>query len=360
MDYQTKTNDRINNNMNTIIELDGSTGEGGGQILRTALSLSMVTRKPFVINNIRAKRPKPGLLRQHLTAVTAAATVCGAEIQGATLGSTSLAFTPSKVKAGDYTFSIGSAGSCTLVFQTVLPALILADAPSRVVFEGGTHNGMAPPFQFIERAFLPLLARMGVRVDVVLERYGFYPAGGGRFVATIRPTKSLTPITLLTRGAQLDAYAEAVVAAVPGHVARREVDVIAEALHWQKGDAARIRIQQLPDNQGPGNVAMTTIAHEHVTEVFTAFGEKGLSAEIVATRVVDETRAYLASDAAVSEHLADQLMLPLAIAGGGSFTATAASEHARTNAMVIGKFLPLKIDIVANNIGSVIFVFSKT
>lgn len=344
--------------MSTTIELDGSVGEGGGQILRTALSLSMVTGTPFVIKNIRAKRPKPGLLRQHLTAVTAAATVCGAEIQGASLGSTTLTFAPSRVKPGDYAFSIGSAGSCTLVFQTVLPALMLANASSRIVFEGGTHNGMAPPFEFIERAFLPLLAGMGVRVDVSLERYGFYPAGGGRFVATIHPTKTLSPLVLRDRGALIDVRAEAIVAGVPGHVARREIDTINAALNLNATDTERSGILQLPDNQGPGNVVLTTITHENVTEVFVAFGEKSVSAEIVASRVVNETQHYLASSAAVGEHLADQLMLPLALAGKGEFSATMLSEHARTNASVVTQFLPVKIEILPEQNGQTLFRFS--
>jgi RNA 3'-terminal phosphate cyclase (ATP) len=324
----------------TTIELDGSLGEGGGQILRTALSLSMVTGTPFSIKNIRAKRPKPGLLRQHLTAVTASATICGASVEGATPGSQSLKFVPSSVKPGNHTFTIGSAGSCTLVFQTVLPALMLAGAPSRIVVEGGTHNGMAPPFQFIERAFLPLLARLGVKVEMTLERYGFYPAGGGRFVATIHPAAKMQPIDIVSRGARMDGYAEAFVAGVPAHVAKRELEAIGAAMSWP---AEKLFIRGLDHQQGPGNVAMLTLVHENTTEVFAAFGEKGVSAEAVAARVVHEARDYIASDAAVAEHLADQLMIPFALAGGGCFTAVRASEHARTNANVIAKFLDVEI-----------------
>jgi RNA 3'-terminal phosphate cyclase (ATP) len=308
--------------------------------LRTALSLSMITGTPFEIKNIRAKRPKPGLLRQHLTAVTAAATICGANVEGATPGSQSLKFAPSAIKPGDHTFSIGSAGSCTLVFQTVLPALMLAGAPSRIVFEGGTHNGMAPPFQFIERAFLPQLARMGVTVEITLERYGFYPAGGGRFVAVIHPAPALLPIDLVSRGARRDGYAEAFVAGVPAHVAKRELESIGTAMSWP---AEKLLMRGLDHQQGPGNVAMLTLVHENVTEVFAAFGEKGVAAEAVAARVVSEARDYIASDAAVAEHLADQLMIPFALAGGGRFTAVRASEHARTNADVIAKFLAIEI-----------------
>jgi RNA 3'-terminal phosphate cyclase (ATP) len=162
-----------------MITIDGSEGEGGGQILRTALSLSVATGKPFTIRSIRVRRTKPGLMRQHLTAVKAAAEISGARVEGAEVGATSLVFSPGPVKAGDYVFRIGSAGSTTLVLQTVLPPLAIAGAPSRIVIEGGTHNMGAPPFEFLDRAFLPLIRRMGFDVTARLTRHGFYPAGGG-------------------------------------------------------------------------------------------------------------------------------------------------------------------------------------
>src|SRR2546428_9297761 len=160
-----------------MITIDGSFGEGGGQILRTALSLSLATGTPFRIENIRAGRKKAGLLRQHLTAVLAAAEIGAAEIEGATLGSTMLTFTPKSVRAGEYRFAVGTAGSGTLVFQTILPALLRASAATRVTIEGGTHNSAAPPFDFLDRTFLPLIRKMGATVSLKLERYGFYPAG---------------------------------------------------------------------------------------------------------------------------------------------------------------------------------------
>jgi hypothetical protein len=165
------------------IELEGSQGEGGGQILRTALSLSMITGIPFAIERIRAGRRKPGLLRQHLTAVQAAAAVCGAEVEGAAPGSQRLRFKPGPVRGGDYFHAIGSAGSCTLVLQTVLPALWFADGPSTLRISGGTHNPAAPPADFLIRTWQPLLLRMGVTLDIQLQRHGFYPAGGGEMLA---------------------------------------------------------------------------------------------------------------------------------------------------------------------------------
>src|SRR5262245_55571056 len=183
-----------------MITIDGSFGEGGGQILRTSLALSLVTGKPFRIENIRAGRKNPGLLRQHLTAVNAAASIGQAEITGASIGSTLLTIAPSKITHGNYHFAVGTAGSSTLVLQTVLPALLIADGPTRLTIEGGTHNPFAPPFDFLARAFLPLLTRMGVNVNANLDRYGFYPAGGGRIEITISPTGKLLPLVLESRG----------------------------------------------------------------------------------------------------------------------------------------------------------------
>src|SRR5688572_7099138 len=165
-----------------MIRIDGSVGEGGGQILRTALSLSLATGTPFQIENIRAGRKNAGLLRQHLTAVLAAAEIGSAETAGASLGSTALTFTPKSVRGGEFRFAVGTAGSATLVFQTILPALLLAGTPSRVEIEGGTHNMAAPPFDFLKRTFLPVLRRMGANISLELKRYGFYPAGGGRLI----------------------------------------------------------------------------------------------------------------------------------------------------------------------------------
>jgi hypothetical protein len=152
-----------------MIEIDGSVGEGGGQILRTSLALAMCTGQPFTLSRIRARRPKPGLMRQHLTCVLAAAEVCGAEVVGAELGSATLRFVPGPVRAGDYRFAVGSAGSCTLVLQTVWPALMLADAPSRLHLGGGTHNPMAPPFHFLQRAYAPLMRRLGAPASLTLR-----------------------------------------------------------------------------------------------------------------------------------------------------------------------------------------------
>ena len=176
--------------MSAPVHIDGSQGEGGGQIVRSALALALITGRPITIENLRAKRPKPGLMRQHLAAVHAALAVCDGRAEGDELGSRRLGFEPQQVRGGEYRFKLPTAGSATLVLQTVLPALMIAEAPSAVVLEGGTHNPWAPPFDFLQAAFLPLLSRMGPRVSASLQRHGFYPAGGGQFTVTIEPAQS--------------------------------------------------------------------------------------------------------------------------------------------------------------------------
>jgi RNA 3'-terminal phosphate cyclase (ATP) len=320
----------------TMLVLDGSQGEGGGQILRSALALSLVTGTPFRIDNIRAGRPRPGLMRQHLTAVQAAAAVGRAEVDGAVIGSRSVFFRPGRAQAGDYTFSVGTAGSAMLVLQTVLPALVTAPAPSMLVLEGGTHNPASPPFDFLVRAYLPLLRRMGPEVHAELERPGFYPAGGGRVRVTITPAAKLAPLVLEQRGAIQGRRARAVVANLPRTIATRELARLSARLGW---DARALAVEERTDAEGPGNVVLVEVVSEHVTEVFTGFGEKGVRAEAVADRAADEAAAYLAADVPVGVHLADQLALLLALAGGGSFCTLAPTEHTRTQLRVVAEFL---------------------
>src|SRR5262245_1101885 len=210
--------------------IDGSQGEGGGQILRTALALSLVTGTPFRLEKIRAGRDRPGLLRQHLTAVTAAVEIGSATADGVALGSPELVFRPGPVRPGTYRFAVGTAGSAGLVLQTVLPPLLGAAGSSTIVVEGGTHNRHAPPFDFLDRAFLPLLARMGARVRATLDRPGFYPAGGGQLTVEVTPTPALAPLTLLERGAARRRRARAVVANLPAAIAHRELRVVRDQL----------------------------------------------------------------------------------------------------------------------------------
>ena len=326
----------------TMVPIDGSFGEGGGQILRSSLSLSLVTGKPFRIENIRANRQKPGLLRQHLTAVQAAAEVADAQVQGASLGSKALTFVPGKVHAGEFRLAIGTAGSGTLVLQTILPALITAAGPSRIEIEGGTHNPAAPPFDFLQRSFIPQIERMGPKVKLELQRYGFYPAGGGRVVVEVTPTDLLKPIELEERGEITTKRATALVANLPYHIARRELDTIGKLLNW---NAESLRCEDTKNSVSPGNLVMIELANSAVTVIFTAFGKLGVSAEDVAKDAAEQARAYMHSTAAVDEHLADQLLLPLALAGGGSFSTVSLNTHAKTNMGVIRQFLPVSFRV---------------
>ncbi|MDQ1613353.1 MAG: 3-terminal phosphate cyclase [Pyrinomonadaceae bacterium] len=328
-----------------MITIDGSQGEGGGQIIRTSLALSLITGKPFRVYNVRARREKPGLARQHLTAVRAAATIGGAQVEGASVGATAFTFHPGRVTPGDYAFPIGTAGSTMLVLQTILPPLMIADAPSTLTFEGGTHNVHAPPYEFIVKTFLPLITRMGARVTAELKRYGFYPPGGGRVNVRVEPAAggALMPLEILTRAEIRARRARALVVKLPPTIGERELGVVAERLGWGALRGDELRVETSENAASPGNVLTLEIESEHLTEVFTGIGERGVRAETVAERAAEEARAYLATDAPVGEHLADQLLIPLSLAGGGSYTTGQPSLHTTTNIEIIKMFLDVRI-----------------
>jgi RNA 3'-terminal phosphate cyclase (ATP) len=325
-----------------LITIDGSEGEGGGQVLRTSLSLSLVTGEPFRIKGIRAGRKRPGLLRQHLTAVQAATAVGKAEVRGAKMGSPELLFRPSGIAPGDHSFSVGTAGSATLVLQTVLPALLTADGPSRITVEGGTHNPFAPPYDFLEKTFLPLVERMGPRIKPRLDRHGFFPAGGGKIRMEVDPVPQLEGFHLLETGEIRRVWARAIVSRLPWKIAHRELAVIRKKLDLEEKDLQAIEVER---PRGPGNVVMIGIESEALTETVTAFGEKGVRAETVAKTAAAEARAHMESGAPVGRYLADQLLIPFALAGGGRFLTRAATGHTRTNIGVIQKFLDVPMEM---------------
>lgn len=334
----------------SVLKIDGSQGEGGGQILRTSLALSILTDTPIEIRNIRAKRPKPGLLRQHLAAVLAAKQVGCAYTEGAELGSSTLHFAPSLPLGGHLQFNVGSAGSATLVLQTILPVLLHVTQPSTVLLEGGTHNTAAPPFDFLAQSFLPQLTRMGADVTLTLERPGFYPVGGGKLSVEVTPgafhdgpvvPTSLKKIQLLERGAATFRRAVAVVNNLPPNIGQRELQVLAKPLQLKRQE---MRVDD-PKALGPGNVLMLTLGFEHVTEVVTSFGERSKRAEQVGEEVLIAAQEYLSSEAPVGEHLADQLLLPMALAGGGAFRTLAPSLHTTTNIEIIRQFLDVPIRV---------------
>lgn len=330
---------RIGKTSTCMLKIDGSHGEGGGQILRSALGLSLVTGKAFEIEQIRRGRPQPGLKRQHLAAVHAAREVGAAEVEGAEGGSTRCVFVPRGVRPGEYVFSIGSAGSTTLVLQTVLPALITASGPSQLRVAGGTHNPAAPPFDFFARTFLPCINRMGPQVAATLLRYGFVPAGGGEVQVSVAPAAQLRGFELLDRGPLLRCAARALVSRLPLTIAHRELQTVANTLGWH---SEQLRAEHVP-SPGPGNVLVLELEFAAITEIITAFGRRGTPAEQVAQEAIREARYYLNNMAPVGTHLADQLVLLLALAGGGRFRTLKPSLHLQTNIDVIHMFLDVRI-----------------
>ncbi len=332
-------------NHSDTIEIDGSRGEGGGQIIRSSLALSLITGRPIAIHKIRAGRNKPGLKRQHLTAVDAAARVGCAEVTGSQIGSRELTFRPSGIFGGTYQFSVGSAGSVTLVLQTILPALMIAESPSRLILEGGTHNPWAPPFDFLQRSFLPLVNRLGPTIAAEIESYGFYPAGGGKFSVDIQPSE-LKGFDLMERGEPVSRAAIALVANLPLHIAQRETDTIVRRMDWKPSETRNLTV----NSPGPGNVVMIEQVFDNVTEIATGFGKIGIRAEKIAGDVVREARDYLKSSAPLGEHLTDQWMLPLALAvtrsgNPRSFRATHLSSHSVTQLETLKLFLPIETKV---------------
>ncbi len=351
------------NNKSAILKIDGSTGEGGGQIIRTALSLSMLTGIPIEITNIRAGRAKSGLMRQHLMCVQASQQISNATVTGAALGSSSFRFAPNAIQSGDYHFDIGSAGSTSLVLQTLLPALIFANTDqsvhSTVSIKGGTHNPLAPTTDFLQHAFVPALAKLGMQVDIECMQAGFAPIGGGSICAVITPfmrRADSRPLTLTERGALTNIALVASVLNLEYDIGKREL-ASAKAVLLKSGvDDAFIttRANKL-DGIGEGNTCYAVVTHlathkiiqnveQQHQEVFTLLGEKRASAERMGNRLAGLVKRYLfKTDALLDEYLTDQLLLPLALAGGGEFSTRVISPHTETQAWLIEQFLPVEI-----------------
>ncbi|WP_440903047.1 RNA 3'-terminal phosphate cyclase [Catenovulum sp. SX2] len=338
----------------SFIQIDGAQGEGGGQVLRTALTLSAITKQPFELCNIRANRQKPGLLRQHLTSVLAAQQVCNAEVEGAELGSQKIVFTPNTITAGEFEFSIGTAGSTVLVCQTILPILALAETGSVIKFEGGTHNGMSPSLCFLQQSYLPLLRKMGVQSAVTEGKYGFYPAGGGSWKLEITPAKKWQQLHLNEQANLPQQHLESgqikvLLSSLPNNIAEREITTAKKYLNWPDAQA---QIKQVRAN-GPGNSFQISLLSKNHNSVFEVIGELRVSAEQVAKRCAGRVKKFIQANAAVEEHLADQLLLPMALAGGGCFTTTKPSLHTQTNIKVIQQFV--NIDIQVNQIDELLW-----
>lgn len=326
--------------MRLPVDIDGSSGEGGGQILRTSLALAIITGRKLRMKRIRAGRKRPGLQRQHIACVEAAVQLCGAQTTPLEVGASELTFTPGTEWPEEIRVDIGTAGSTTLVLQTILVPALTAKHPIRAVITGGTHNPLAPPFEFLDRVFLPPLRKMGADVTLTLEKYGFMPAGGGRIVVEIKPSK-LKPIQLVEAGKIVARRATAIIASLPRHVGEREIACAQERL-----DQPKTEILEFPKD-GPHNVFMAEVELESgARELVTSHGRKGYPAEDVADDALDELEDYLEAGVPVGEHLADQLLLPMAVAGGGKFrTIAPLSQHAMTNIDTIRAFLDVPIRV---------------
>lgn len=328
-----------------MISIDGSKGEGGGQMIRSSLALSMITGKPFEVQNVRGRRKNPGLARQHLTCVQAAAKICDAEVVGDSLKSSHIQFTPNTVKAGDYHFPIGTAGSTSLVAQTIIPALLTCEGPSQVSIEGGTHNKMAPPFDFLKNTYVEQLNQMGPEVSAEIESYGFYPVGGGRIQIDIQPPSSWKGLKLLTNSTPKP-FVTAIVADLPEHIGERECSTICRKANWPKSNS---QVLLVDSPKGKGNAVLIHLTSDQLTEIFSGVGEIGVRAEQVANRVLREAKEYLKSGAVVGPHLADQLMLPAAIAAThgeeSCYRTMPLTQHSRTHIEIIGYFLDITIQV---------------
>lgn len=326
------------------MHIDGSFGEGGGQILRSSLALAALLNQPVKIDSIRANRRRPGLKTQHLAGVHALAEITGAEVSGAGMHSTSLTFSPKTLRGGRFRFKISTAGAACMLFGAVLPPLLFAPEPSEVIITGGTHVPFSPPFDYLARVFLPLLRRLGATVKLDLERFGFYPKGGGEIRAHISPCRGLLGLRLKKRGVLKGLHLLAGSANLPDHIAQREIRYIESNLEEYKGKLSSRTISGRA--LSPGNFVYLESEYAQTTVGFNELGKRGKPAEEVADEVCRQFVRFDKSEATVDSHLADQIILYLALAEGESFFITPeVTGHLATNIEIIRRFLPAVIDM---------------
>lgn len=328
-----------------MIEIDGSEGEGGGQILRSALALSILTGRPFKLTNIRANRDKPGLRPQHLLSVRAAGTICGAIYKGAAVGSSVLYFEPGEVKAGTYAFSIGTAGATALVLHTVyLPLALRGTEPSEVTISGGTHNEHAPCYHFLESTWNGYMRRLGLEIALEMPRPGFYPRGGGAIRAVIQPCNRVKGLNLTACPELTTAGGFSAVAGLPESVAVRQARRVATRLKAKQIES-HIPTEEW-DAANPGTVAAVIFRQAPVPTLFFGLGEKGKPAESVADEAADEALWYRETGCPVDKHSADQVLLPLAFSPDASaYRTSAVDRHLTTNIDTIRKFVNRSIAV---------------
>lgn len=327
-----------------VIEIDGSYGEGGGQILRTALALSAILNKPFTIHRIRSRRKNPGLQAQHLEAVEALARITEAQTEGVKFGSQKITFIPQKIVPGDYQIEVRTAGSVTLLLQAVFLPLCLSGGISGVTLIGGTHVPWSPSFHYLSEVFLPTLRWMGVSAGAAIEKWGFFPRGGGKIQLKIDPVHELRPISLVNRGSLKLIRGISAVSNLPEHVAERQKEQALGRIRRDLKVDAEITIQQDVPSNGPGSFLFLLAEYEKVFAGFSSLGSRGKPAEKVADEALDSLKDFMESDGCIDPHLADQLIPFMAMAKGiSSFSTTRVTEHLLTNLWVISHFLEVKV-----------------
>ena len=331
-----------------MIHIDGSHGEGGGQILRTALSLAAIIGLDVEISSIRAGRRRPGLMAQHLTGARAVAEITQGELEGAALGSQEITFRPGRIAGGRYRFDVSearaSAGSTGMIFQSIAPVLAFAEAPSEVILKGGTHTEWAPPTDYLKDVFLPTVSGMGLDAELRTETWGWYPVGGGTVRVHVHPLHALRPLDLSERGDLVALTGCSVVSDLPLSIARRQRLQLRKRLN-ENGLDAKIELLDAPSS-GKGTFVFLLARFEHIVAGFSSLGSKGLPAERVADQAADEFLAYIASNGATDPHLADQLILYMALAEGCSrFTTSQVSQHLLTNLWVTEQLIPAAFNV---------------
>lgn len=326
------------------IEIDGSYGEGGGQILRTALAFSAILKVPVTIHHIRAGRKNPGLQPQHLKAAEALAQIAEARTEGIRIGSEKITFVPNKVLQGDYKFEVGTAGSVTLLIQTLLPPLCLSREKSRLTLVGGTHVEWSPPFHYLSEVLLPTLSLMGISATASIERWGWYPKGGGIIHIETKPLPELKPISLVDRGLLKKIRGISAISHLPKHVVERQRDYAIRRIEKELKTDAEIMVLYDVPAYGPGSFLFLVTESERAIAGFSSLGKRGKPAEEVAREAVDALKEYTESDGCIDPYLADQLIPFMALTkGNSSFTTTKITEHLLTNLWVVQHFLDIKI-----------------